>query len=113
MPRSLWKSALLAAALGLVAWSGAARAQDVETVKPFLVDQTKPHPVLKFLHIPAPCWASHNGYGCGTLRSEGVFIFGSCREFFGEPCLNGPPPPPWVEGDAAPLPRGGCNCHGW
>ena len=112
MPRSLWKCAVLTAALGLVAWSGAARAQDAETINPRLVDPAKPHPVLKLLHVPVPCWASHNGYGCGSFRSESTFIFGSCRAFFGEPCLNGPPPPPWAEGDAEP-PAKGCGCHGW
>ncbi len=45
----------------------------------------------------------HNrGYGCGTdptfpgctnLREEFRFIFGSCRSFFGEPCLPKNPPP--------------------
>ncbi len=38
------------------------------------------------------CWATHNGYGCGTFRSDAVFIFGSCRAFFGEACRKTPPP---------------------
>src|SRR5262245_13219272 len=48
---------------------------------------------------PLGCWSSFNGYGCGSLRSEMAFIFGSCRTFYLEPCLKGPPPsslPPWA-----------------
>jgi hypothetical protein len=37
------------------------------------------------------CYSSHNSFTCGTLKSECIFIFGSCRDFFGEPCLKGPP----------------------
>jgi hypothetical protein len=48
---------------------------------------------------PLDCWASFNGYSCGSLRSECAFLFGSCRTFFGERCLKGAPPsplPPWA-----------------
>lgn len=48
---------------------------------------------------PLGCWASFNGYGCSSLESEIAFVFGSCRTFFGEPCLKGAPPsplPPWA-----------------
>jgi hypothetical protein len=37
------------------------------------------------------CYTTHNVPGCGSLHSELTFIFGSCRVFFGEPCLNPPP----------------------
>ena len=110
MPESLWKYAVLAAVLGLAALTGAAHAQDAETVHPYVVNPAKPHPVLNFLHIPG-CWASHNGYGCSSFQAENIFFFGSCRAFFGEPCLNGPPPPPWAEGDGPPPPKPGCNCR--
>src|SRR5262245_49786533 len=48
---------------------------------------------------PLGCWGSFNGYGCSSLHSELGFIFGSCRMFFGEPCLKGAPPsalPPYA-----------------
>ena len=123
MPQSMWKLALFAAATGFVLWAGLARAQDIEVVRPhLLIDASQPHPVLKALHVPVPlgCWAKHNGYGCGSLRSEGVFIFGSCRAFWSEPCLKEPPPPPWspeanVPPDVDDHPAGSrrrCNC-GW
>lgn len=38
------------------------------------------------------CWAHHNLIGCGSFHSECTFIFGSCRTFFGLPCLKGQPP---------------------
>ncbi len=110
MPQSLYKGAVLAAALGLAAWAGAARAQDAETVHPYVVSPAKPHPVLNFFHIPG-CWASHNGYSCSSFQSENIFLFGSCRAFFGEPCLNGPPPPPWDPEAGPPPPKAGCNCR--
>ena len=37
------------------------------------------------------CWSSHNRPTCSSLHSTATFIFGSCRSFFGEPCLQGPP----------------------
>src|SRR3979411_675363 len=73
MPRALWKYAAFAAVLGLAAWSSVASAQDAETVNPH-PNPDKAHPVLHFLHLPTPgCWASHNGYSCGSFQSESVF----------------------------------------
>lgn len=34
------------------------------------------------------CDSSHFWYGCGGLRSQAEFVFGSCRTFFGEPCIG-------------------------
>ncbi|HVS37042.1 MAG TPA: hypothetical protein VMS17_15890 [Gemmataceae bacterium] len=114
MIRSMWKPVVLAAAVVLALSSGAARAQDYEVEHPY-PNANGPHPHLQF-----GCWASHNGYSCGSLQSEGTFIFGSCRQFFGDPCLKGPPPPPWTpEGAQPPDPtapnkgKRGCNCGGW
>jgi hypothetical protein len=39
------------------------------------------------------CWATHESMGCGSCKAERIFMFGSCREFFGEPCLQTAPPP--------------------
>jgi hypothetical protein len=111
MPKSFWKYTVALIVLSLVTWSSAARAQDAETVNPH-PNPNKAHPVLHFLHIPTPCcWASHNGYSCSSFQSENIFLFGSCRAFFGEPCLNGPPPPPWDPESGPPPPKAGCNCR--
>jgi hypothetical protein len=40
------------------------------------------------------CFTTHNVPGCGSLHSELTFIFGSCRQFFGEPCFARPLPYP-------------------
>ncbi len=69
------------------------------------------------------CWATHTGYGCGSFRSTSVFIFGSCRAFFGEACRKGPAspyPPGYAAGTVGGPPYGapgygspeqkGCNC---
>jgi hypothetical protein len=94
--------------------------------------------------LPAPsnhhllgCWARHRRthcclpaeVGCSSLASEMGFLFGSCRAFFGEPCLKGPPapllhpfpvkaPPLVCEMPAAGLtpaaggpPNAGCGCR--
>jgi hypothetical protein len=53
------------------------------------------------------CWSHHNRLGCGSANSDLTFIFGSCRTFFGEPCLPGPPPP--LPGMPAPA-NARCNC---
>jgi hypothetical protein len=52
------------------------------------------------------CYAPHEWPTCGSIHGECIFMFGSCREFFGEPCVSGPQPPPWANGG-----NGGCNCR--
>jgi hypothetical protein len=53
------------------------------------------HPISNAIHQhPCYCVAHHNGLGCGNLKAECVFIFGGCREFYGEPCFKGPDPYP-------------------
>jgi hypothetical protein len=47
------------------------------------------------------CWSHHNCIGCSSLRSSLTFCFGSCRAYFNEPCLHGPPPVT----PAKPMPR--------
>ena len=80
-----------------------------------------PSPTKKPCKWPFGCWASFNGYSCSSLHSTGNFIFGSCRTFYGEPCLKGAPPsalPPWAGPEsgyrtgtpgAAPA-KPGCAC---
>jgi len=34
------------------------------------------------------CWTHHDDLGCSSLHAEHTFIFGSCREFYGEQCLK-------------------------
>ncbi len=54
-----------------------------------------PRPVRNNLQrIGVGCWSHHNLPTCSSLRSELTFVFGSCRAFFSEPCLHGPPPVP-------------------
>jgi hypothetical protein len=62
------------------------------------VAEGRPHPISQGIRDCLQkhgwcCHSSFNSYTCGTLKSECKFIFGSCREFFGEPCLKGPPGP--------------------
>jgi hypothetical protein len=47
-----------------------------------------------FMSKGVACWTSHNSPGCGSLKADCTFIFGSCRQFFGEPCFGGPPTSP-------------------
>jgi hypothetical protein len=119
MLQPTWTRTVLAAVIALALAAGVSYAQDFETTHPHFIDPNQPHPVLRLLHVPLPvaCWASHNGFSCGSTRSEATFLWGSCRQFFGEPCLQGPPPawspeariPPGVD---APSPGRRCNC-GW
>jgi hypothetical protein len=82
---------------------------------------SRPRPIKDAVHDcmhakGVGCWSHHNAYLCGSWKSECTFVFGSCREFFGEPCLPGPPPPPAVPGAYPPPPgwgpaaqrKGGC-----
>jgi hypothetical protein len=69
-------------------------------------------PILSALrdHPQIGCWTHPNMFGCGSLRGDLLFTFGSCRAFFGQQCLKGPPQDavaPMLEGtpNAAPPPR--------
>jgi hypothetical protein len=65
--------------------------------------ENRPKPILEAIEnhpkpihdwwrdYPKGCWSHHNACMCGSFHSELTFIFGSCRDFFGEPCLSGPP----------------------
>ena len=102
------RRAILAAAVGLGVWAGLARADGpnipngMTELPPGVPEQPEqPGGPLHRLgkRFGVCCWASFNGYGCSSVHSELAFVFGSCRTFFGEPCLNGPPPssvPPWA-----------------
>jgi hypothetical protein len=37
------------------------------------------------------CWADANSFGCGSLHSTCIFMFGSCRAWYKEPCFPIPP----------------------
>jgi hypothetical protein len=66
----------------------------------------RPQPIHDCLRsVNIGCFATHNSVGCGSLKAECVYIFGSCRAFYGEPCL---PPPPGVHGS----PYGNGNGNG-
>jgi len=55
------------------------------------------------------CWSHHNSLRCGSLRADWNFVFGSCRTFFGERCLKGPPTVAMPPGYGQP--SDGCNCR--
>ncbi len=123
MPRSLLTRAALAAVLGWGVCAGLARAADrdlyprtppgANELPPGLppVDSSPSRAPLKDACTkgrPLDCWSSFNGYGCGSVRSELAWLFGSCRTFFGEPCLKGAPPsalPPWAGPESGYHPR--------
>jgi hypothetical protein len=81
---------------------------------------TKKGPVRDWAHdcfhkIGVGCWSHHNMYTCSSFHSEFTFVFGSCRQFFGEPCLPGPPQPPMPPGYGPPptyLPQPGYGMTG-
>jgi hypothetical protein len=54
------------------------------------------------------CESHHNSPGCGSCKAECIFIFGSCREFFGEPCF--PRPQKLGQNGDNGLQRQGCAC---
>ena len=111
-----FRRAVLASVLGLGVLAGLVRAdghgqppyyryaypyQPVELL-------TAPQPTKRHLFSnhrervhPWSCWTHHNDLGCGSLKADCAFIFGSCRTFFGEPCYRTPPVlplPPGYEG---------------
>ena len=49
------------------------------------------HPICAWLKSHPPCGCAAADVGCSNLGSETIFFWGSCRQFFGEPCVKGPP----------------------
>jgi len=79
---------------------------------------SRPRPIVDAVHDcmhakGVGCWSHHNSYTCGSWKSECTFVFGSCREFFGEPCLPGPPAPPAVPGGGPFQGPGGGSSAGY
>jgi hypothetical protein len=108
MDLSLFRRALLAAALGLGATAGLARAGEPPPhypaeAGPAPADHGGGHhhhrlfPRLRNLispQQPLGCYSHFNDYSCNSLPSTCDFIFGGCRKFFSEACLKGPPASP-------------------
>jgi hypothetical protein len=72
-------------------------------------------PVTTFLHkLNIGCYSTMHSAGCGNLNTEVNYIFGSCHDWYGEPCKVAPP---HGIGQAAYGPQSGygssglgCNC---
>jgi hypothetical protein len=87
-------------------------------------EQEKPQPQGSWLSrqctkclnsVGLGCAASHDTLGCGSCYAHYIFVFGSCRQFFGEPCFPwGPDTLPGHFGGAAGAGGGGgCSKCGW
>lgn len=61
--------------------------------------------VLRYFNVG--CWSDINHTGCGNLKSECTFAFGSCHDFYKEQC-EPCPPLPWSRN--APGRSQGCGC---
>jgi hypothetical protein len=58
------------------------------------------------------CYMPHEYPCCTSIRGDWIFFFGSCRQFFGEPCAAGATPPPWFQGGGGGGAGGGnCPCR--
>jgi hypothetical protein len=53
------------------------------------------------------CWTPLNWPGCSSISSQFTFMFGSCRQWFGESCVTRALPDPFVPASNG----GGCNCR--
>jgi hypothetical protein len=74
-------------------------------------------PALRFVKkslnlVGLGCWSHMNRPTCSSLWSELTFAFGSCRTWFGEPCLQRAPempmpipPPGWYPPPPLGVPR--------
>jgi hypothetical protein len=53
------------------------------------------HPIHDCLHRHGfACWTELASPRCSSISSELTIMFGSCRQFFSEPCYIGPGAPP-------------------
>lgn len=119
MRRSFWKAIVLASVLGMAVTIHTANADEVgkkpDAVKPVPGVMVEAEPVMmdgvvqqksrlgalkervqtrRDSRIPIGCYGHFNDYSCNSFHSTMHFLFGSCRTFFGEACLKGPPPSP-------------------
>jgi hypothetical protein len=55
-----------------------------------LLSCLRPRTVIQAVqsHRPFGCYSSLYDYSCTNLHTELLFIFGSCRQFYGERCLK-------------------------
>jgi hypothetical protein len=84
---------------------------DCKTGRTVAVDPSVRARLKTFLNkIGHCCWATINTDGCGSFHSDATFIFGSCRHFWGDPCLPGPEPLPLPPGVVGPIPQPPCHC---
>jgi hypothetical protein len=131
-----FRRAVLALGVGLGIVTGLARAQIVmPPANGSVPPATAPGAVIMPEPAPAPhpgdqpaqtriqehlhrhglqCFAEINSLGCGSLKSDCQFIFGSCHTFFGQPCLPQSPRDNGILGaQSYGIPgraRGGCGC---
>jgi len=56
------------------------------------------------------CWADADSPGCTSCYAEYIFMFGTCRQWWHEPCLPYPPYPGHVRGPNGYPPNGGPGC---
>jgi hypothetical protein len=78
---------------------------------PVEIDASTPprprRPVGDFLRkCDVCCYANLHSFGCSNLKTELTYIFGSCRDFYAEPCV---PPPPHYPGQPG-YGHAGCDC---
>ncbi len=103
----------------LLSWGATARAgDDASCSKPGCADNAQKkhaHPVLDWVRsFPvAYTWSNHNEYLSTNVRSEVVFLFGSARDFYGEPTVKGPPIPAYPVYPSYQFSPGYPGCRGY
>jgi hypothetical protein len=93
-------------------------AGDFSTAENNIYEPVPGRPIRNAFHrMGVCCWTHFNTFGCGSLHADWLFVFGSCRQFFGEPCYRGPPEPPLPpgyrqgQGDGQGDGQRGCACQ--
>ena len=83
---------LFAASLGILICLGLGSVSAGEPPVVYSEAFTSAPPKSKLFHKEEKCgcWSHHNEFTCGSLKSECTFLFGSCRSFFGDPCVKVP-----------------------
>src|SRR5262249_9634087 len=90
------------------------------TAENYVYEPQRSRPIHNALHrMGLGCWTTFNTFGCGSLHADALFVFGSCRQFFGEPCFSRAPeaplPPGYQQGNGNGNGHGGaqrgCACE--
>jgi hypothetical protein len=92
VPTRLNHPGLVIATQGALPPAEQAPAANPDPTRYYAFPRLLPKVLPRLRSISPCCTVHHNDFTCSSAQSEYMFIFGSCRMFYSEPCRTGPDP---------------------